>query len=32
MGGWGERIINSVGNEKRDITIDITDRKNEWTV
>lgn len=30
--GWGERIIANVRNEKRDITVDITDMKNEGIV
>lgn len=32
LGGWGERIIANVRNEKRDVTIDITDMKNEGIV
>ena len=32
LGGWGERIIANAGNEKRDITINITDMKNEGIV
>lgn len=32
LGGWGERIIANVRNEKRDITVDITDMKNEGIV
>lgn len=32
LGGYGERIIANVGNEKRDITVDITDMKNEGII
>lgn len=32
LGGYGERIIAKVGNEKRDITVDITDMKNEGII
>lgn len=32
LGGYRERIIAKVGNEKRDITVDITDMKNEGII